>query len=449
MLSIEYRDPSQLKPRDRNPRTHSPQQIDQIARSIERFGFTNPVLIDEKKSIIAGHGRVEAARLLGMKEVPTVLLSHMYEAEIRAYVIADNRLAENAGWDRELLGLELGELADLNVDFDLTITGFELPAIDILIQDIKVDGQSEVEPDPDDAVPEIMHGPSVSLPGDVWQIGRHRLVCGNALEVDPYRSALNGNSARMIFTDPPYNVPIAGHVSGLGRQQHREFAMAVGEMTPDEFTAFLATAFRRMVRHSNDGSLHFICMDWRHMGEILAAGDATYAELKALCVWAKTNGGMGSLYRSQHELVFVFKHGSKPHINNVELGKHGRNRTNVWSHAGANSFGEEREDLALHPTVKPVDLVADAILDCSNRGDLILDPFAGSGSTLIAAERTGRCCAAIELDPLYCDTIIRRAHQVCGLEATFEASGARFDEVATTRLAITATEPQDRIGASA
>ncbi len=449
MLSIEYRDLLQLKPRDRNPRTHSPQQIDQIAHSIERFGFTNPVLIDDLDGIIAGHGRADAARQLGMTEVPTVRLSHMSEAEIRAYVIADNRLAENAGWDRELLGLELGELADLNLDFELTITGFEAPEIDILIQDIHPADPSGDTPDPADMMPEVQTGPAVTRPGDVWRIGRHRIVCGSALDAEPYAKVLDGAHARMIFTDPPYNVPIAGHVSGLGRQQHREFAMAVGEMTPDDFTAFLGTAFGQMARHSCAGSLHFICMDWRHMGEILAAGDATYAELKALCVWAKTNGGMGSLYRSQHELVFVFKHGAKPHINNVELGRHGRNRTNVWTYAGANSFGEEREDLALHPTVKPVDLVADAILDCSNRGDLILDPFAGSGSTLIAAERTGRRCAAIELDPLYCDTIIRRARKVCGLQAALEATGAQFEEVATTRLATTETEPQDSVGVSA
>jgi DNA modification methylase len=238
----------------------------------------------------------------------------------------------------------------------------------------------------------------------------------------------------MVFTDPPYNVPIGGHVGGLGSIQHREFAMAAGEMSQPEFTAFLQSVFGHLGAYSANGSVHFLCMDWRHCPEILAAGAAAYTELKNICVWAKNNGGMGSLYRSQHEFVFVFKSGTAAHINNVELGKYGRYRTNVWSYAGVNSFGGDRADLALHPTVKPVAMVADAIRDCSHRSGIVLDAFIGSGTTLIAAERTGRRCFGIELDPAYCDVAVRRLRAVCGLEAILKATGQSFAKVEAERV---------------
>jgi len=239
--------------------------------------------------------------------------------------------------------------------------------------------------------------------------------------------------AQMVFTDPPYNVPISGHVGGLGSIQHREFAMASGEMSQAEFTAFLESVFGHLAAYSVDGAIHFQCMDWRHVPEMLAAGTAAYTDLKNICVWAKNNGGMGSLYRSQHEFVFVFKTGTAPHINNVELGKHGRYRTNVWNYAGVNSFGGDRADLSLHPTVKPVAMVADAIRDCSHRKGIVLDAFVGSGTTLIAAERTGRRGYGVEIDPAYCDVAIRRLRAVCGLEAILQATGQRFGEVEAQR----------------
>lgn len=446
-LTIEYLPTEDLVPRASNPRTHSDAQLAQIARSITRFGFTNPVLIDEGCGIIAGHGRVAAAKQLGMDKLPCVKLGDLSEAELRAYVIADNKLAENAGWDRELLAIEFAYLSDLEVDLDPTLTGFELPEIDIVLDEYaRVQaGDAAVE---EDIVPTLPEGPAVTQPGDVWVIGKHRLTCGDALEASTYEALLGEERAQLVFTDPPYNVPIAGHVSGLGEIKHREFAQASGEMSREEFTRFLTSASMMMAHHSVDGALCYVCMDWGHMRELLDAGEAAFSELKNLCVWAKTNGGMGSLYRSQHELVFVFKAGNAPHINNVALGKHGRNRTNLWSYAGANSFGEGRDDLALHPTVKPVAMVADAIRDASHRGDIVLDPFAGSGSTLIAAERTGRKGRAIELDPLYCDVIVTRMAQTCGLEAKLELTGESFAEAATRRAeeegaqAMSAIEPQ-------
>ncbi|MGA7323079.1 MAG: site-specific DNA-methyltransferase [Rhodomicrobium sp.] len=321
-LKISYKDPAQLKRRDRNPRTHTPKQIRQIAASIKEFGFINPVLIDGLGAIIAGHGRVEAAMLLGMGDIPTVCAGHLTPAQVRAYVIADNRLAELAGWDRKLLALELQELS-VQLDFDVAITGFETAEMDLLIGEL-----SKEAPDEADVVPEIdWTRPAISQPGDLWQIGDHYLFCGNALDKESYKRLLGSKKAQLVFTDPPYNVAIAHNVSGRGKRKHGDFAMASGEMSQSEYTHFLRTAFERLCSASADGSIHFICMDWRHMREVLDAARHTYTELKNLCVWAKTNAGMGSFYRSQHELIFVFKNGSAPHINNVELGRFGRNRS--------------------------------------------------------------------------------------------------------------------------
>jgi DNA modification methylase len=411
-LSVIYKDPASLTPRPSNPRTHSKKQIEQLKRSIQEFGFVRPVLLDDKDGIIAGHGSTLAAIELGMSDIPTVRVDHLSRAQIRAYVIADNKLAENAGWDRNLLALELQELS-LSFKFDVSLTGFEMPEVDVLL------GELEDSSDAADEVPETTRDkPAITKLGDLWQVGCHFLYCGDSTKPESYQALMRGEKAQAVFTDPPYNVPIAGNVSGLGKNVHQEFAMASGEMTSAEFTAFLAAIFENLVRFSSDGSLHYICMDWRHMREVLDAS-GSYAELKNLCIWAKTNAGMGALYRSQHELVFVYKNGTASHINNVELGRFGRNRTNVWTYAGANAFGKERDtELAMHPTVKPVALVADAILDCSNRGGIVLDAFAGSGTTLIAAEKTGRKGYGIEIDPYYVDTILKRFKDVYGLEAT-------------------------------
>lgn len=417
-----------LKPNPRNARTHSKKQIGQIADSIEQFGFTNPILIDRDNTIIAGHGRVEAAGLLGIDEIPTIRIDDLTPEQIRAYVIADNKLALNAGWDTETLAIELSSLADLDLEFDITITGFEMAEIDILCSDTAYD--DDRDRDDDDDVPALKTGPAMTQPGDIWIIGgKHRLICGDATDPKTFARLLDGQKAQMVFTDPPYNVPIDGHVGGLGKVKHQEFAMASGEMTGAQFEAFLTTVLSNLAAASLDGALHYVCMDWRHIAEIIAAGDQAYTELKNLCVWNKTNGGMGSLYRSKHELVFVYKNGRGRHINNVELGRHGRYRSNVWDYAGINTFGTGRDDkLAMHPTVKPVALLADAILDASNRRGIVLDAFAGSGTTLVAAERTGRHGYAIEIDPHYCDVIVRRLTKASGLDAVHDETGETFDQ---------------------
>ena len=426
-LEIIYRNTGDLKPSPGNPRTHSNKQIGQIARSIKEFGFNNAVLIDNSDRIIAGHGRVEAAKRLGLQTIPTVSVGHLGPAQIRAYVIADNKLAENAGWDQALLTLELRELS-FNLDFDVTLTGFETAELDILLAaDANTSNDADTVPQSDRSKP------AVSRAGDIWRIGNHLILCGDATNAECYSRLLGNERARMVFTDPPYNVRIAGNVSGLGKAQHDEFQMASGEMSGPEFTNFLLSVFSNLLEFSMDGSLHYICMDWRHLTELLAAAKP-YQELKNLCIWNKTNGGMGSLYRSQHELIFVFKNGDKPHINNVELGKHGRNRTNVWTYPGVNAFSADRDaELALHPTVKPVALVADAILDASNRNDVILDAFGGSGTTLLAAEQTGRRGRAIEIDPYYVDTIVRRVSETLKTEACLARSNETFKEVSGWR----------------
>lgn len=434
-LSISYRSLADLRERSNNPRTHSRRQIEQIAASISRFGFTNPILVDDEGCLIAGHGRLAAARQLKLDRVPVIRRSDMSEAEIRAYVIADNRLAEKAGWDEALLSLEFSYLANLDEDFDLSVTGFELPEIDAFIG-----GAPAREPKSDrlDRVPGAASGPAVTQPGDIWQIGEHRLVCGNALTTSAYEALLAGEKASMIFSDPPYNVPINGHVSGLGKPKHAEFAMASGEMSNAEFATFLLKAFSNQASFSLAGSIHFQCIDWRHVEEMQTAGRNAYNELKNICVWVKANGGMGSLYRSAHELVFVYKSGNGPHINNVELGKHGRYRTNVWQYPGVNSFGATRDaDLAMHPTVKPVAMVADAIMDCSRRKDIVLDAFAGSGTTLVAAQKTKRRGYGIEIDPGYCDTIVRRLQNLFKIEARLTTDNRTFDEIASAQIDFT------------
>lgn len=436
-LSIEQRPIASLALRRNNPRTHSEKQIRQIAASIETFGFTNPVLIDAARTVIAGHGRLRAAKQLGMDTVPTVQLEHLTQEQVRAYVIADNKLAECAGWDRDLLAIELQGLSEIDLDFDLEVIGFEAAEIDLMIGG----GAEENEADPADGSTGFdPNAPTVSRPGDLWQIGPHRLLCADALDGASYSRVLESQRANLVFVDPPYNVRIDGHVSGLGQARHAEFAMASGEMTEADFTAFLEKALVQHAAHSADGALHFVCMDWRHSGELLVASRGVYSECKNLCVWVKTNAGMGSLYRSKHELVYLFKVGTSPHVNNVELGRHGRSRSNVWRYAGVNSFGTERDEaLAMHPTVKPVRMVADAILDCSRRGDRVLDGFSGSGTTLIAAERTGRVGYGLEIEPRYVDATIRRLAEHAGLEAVHVESDRSFDEMAESR----AAEPDD------
>ena len=424
---IEMLDPFTLIPNPRNTRTHTDKHIAQIAASIRRFGFVVPIITDDASNIVAGHGRWAASKQLGLGEVPSIRVKFLSETDRRAFALADNRIAELSGWDENLLAEELSFL--LADGFELEITGFSLSDVDLSIGEAPPDREEDVElPDP--------MAIAISRPGDLWTVGEHRLLCGDSRRAESYEKLLGGERADLVICDPPYNVPIQGHVSGNGRVRHREFAMASGELSSAEFTAFLRSVFRMCARFSVDGSIHYQFMDWRHLREILDAADGVYSEFKQLLVWKKRNAGQGAFYRSQHELVLVFKNGRAPHQNHFQLGQTGRYRTNILEYAGANGFYKGRaRDLDAHSTVKPTALVADLMLDCSRRGELVLDAFAGSGSTLIAAHHTGRRGAAIEIDPLYVDTALRRLSDASGA-LIMHADGRSFADIEAERQAV-------------
>lgn len=416
-----------IRPHPDNPRKHPREQIRALARSMKTFGFTAPVLVDRNDQIVAGHGRYEAAVLLGWETIPVIRLDDLSPEKARAYMLADNKLSDRSEWDVEKLGRHFQELREIELDFELEDTGFATAEIDLHIQALEDDGADRA----DEFVMEDK--PTVSWPGDCWHLGEHRLYCGSALDSSSYATLFVGELAAAVFSDPPYNLQIASTV-GRGATKHREFLEASGEMTPEEFTKFLTTAMGLATRSASDGALIYVCMDFRHMGEMLGAAKANGVELVNLCVWVKTNGGMGSLYRGQHELVFVHRKPGAVHQNNVQLGRFGRNRTNVWTYPGANGLpcNGKKNTLSLHPTIKPIALVRDAILDCTKEGEIVLDPFLGSGTTILAAERAGRRGYGIELDPRYVDVAIERWQRMTGKEASLP-SGATFEQTKAER----------------
>jgi DNA modification methylase len=429
-LTIEYKSPHELEPDSRNPRFHSTKQIEQIARSIEVFGFNVPVLINAKGRLIAGHGRVEAAKSLNLSSIPVIKLEYLTPTQVTAFSIADNKLTENSEWNEQLLADQINALTVADLDFSIETIGFETAEIDLLIEGLEPANNSHI--DPADELPESRSIVPVSKEGDLWILGRHRILCADTLKDQSFSILMDGQKAAGVFSDVPYNIKIDGHVCGPGKIKHREFAMNAGEMTEPQYTNFLTGACALLAANSVNGSLHYLFIDWRHLWSLFSAGKAVYSELKALCVWNKGSGGMGSLYRSQHELILVFKNGTGPHRNNIQLGRLGRDRTNVWSYPGHNSFARTTDEgnlLEMHPTTKPVALVADALMDSTARGDIVLDAFLGSGTTLVAAERVARVCYGIEIDPLYIDTTIRRWQSFTGLSATHATSGRSFNDL--------------------
>jgi DNA modification methylase len=426
---IEHLPVAALKPNPRNARRHSQKQLNQIAASIREFGFNSIVVVDEQDCILVGHGRVQGARIAGLQTVPVLRVNHLTTEQKIAFSLADNKIALNSDWQVDQLRVLWRELVGAEINFELEVTGFETAEIDLL-----VDGQADPEKlGRSDLIPPVAQN-AVSRVGDLWELGEHRLLCADSCDPAAFAELLGDEQARVVFTDPPYNVPIDGHVGGLGAIKHREFKMAAGEMSCAEFTQFLRTVFGNLASVSVDGALHYICMDWRHMQEILSAGNGIYSELKNLCVWNKNNGGMGSFYRSKHELVFVYKVGTASHLNAIELGKHGRYRTNVWDYAGVNTFRSGRAaELEMHPTVKPTALVIDAIKDCSRRGDIVLDVFSGSGTTIMAAQKCRRRARAIELDPLYVDVAIRRWQAYTRQSAKMAITSESFSEIEERR----------------
>ncbi len=416
-----------INPYANNPKQHPVWHVNQLTASIEQFGFITPLIVSEhngKYIIIAGHGRYEAAKKLGLKQVPVILVSNLSDARVKAYRIADNQLNLNTGHDEDLLRVELQELDKLNLILICRSWASALASSTLLLA---VDASAEN--DEADAIPEIKEK-FVTKPGDIWILGNHRLLCGDALVPANYKALMNGDTAHAVFSDPPYNVPVSGHICDNGKIQHDEFAMASGEMSSEEFVAFLAAFIALVIEYSKNGSLHYLCIDWRGIHQLISAGQGQYSELKNICIWNKSSGGMGSLYRSKHEFVPVFKNGTAPHTNNVLLGASGRYRTNVWDYPGVNTLGGT-DNLKLHPTVKPVPMVADAVLDSTKRGEIVLDPFAGSGSTLIACEQVGCAPRCIELEPKYCDVIVRRWQAFTGQTAVHAKTGQTFNDIQT------------------
>jgi DNA modification methylase len=417
----------QIKPNVRNARTHSKAQIGQIAESIKACGFGAPVLVDETLTVIAGHGRLKAAELLGLREIPAVELQGLSAAQKRVLALADNKIADNAGWDRERLAIELPELADLLIaeDLDISLTGFAPAEIDQL----QVDFEDDASDPGDEIVSGWQTGPVVSARGSLWLLDQHRLLCGDARSESDLDRLMGATRAAMAFLDVPYNVRVRS-IGGRGRIKHAEFAFASGEMSRPEYVEFLVGALANASRGSRDGAVHFVCCDWRHVTEIIEAGGVAYGETLNIVVWVKSNGGQGSFYRSKHEFVVVFRVGEAKHLNNVELGRHGRSRSNVWHYAGVNAFRAGRmEELSSHPTAKPVALVADAMRDCTRRHDIVLDTFSGSGTTIMAAERIGRRAHAMEIEPRYVDVAIRRWQAFTHKDAVDVESGRTFDQI--------------------
>ena len=413
-LEVAYRPVKDLKPDPRNPRTHPPKQIDQIARNIDAFGFVNPILVDDTEVIIAGHGRLLAAKKCGLEHVPTITLHGLTDAQKKTLRIADNRLAQASGWAPELLRELMVDLQAPEVQIDLSLTGFTVGEIDVLLD------EKPSAPDDDDIPPEAPALPRAQV-GDIWALGDHRVGCGDCRDTEFLAKVIgDGVQVDAAFLDPPYNVSIKTHANL--RDKHREFAMASGEMSDTDFERFLLETLGACAGVSKNGAVHFVCMDWRHDRHLQHAGDQVYGDLLNLCIWNKSNAGMGSLYRSKHELVFVYRVGDAQHFNAVELGRHGRNRTNVWDYASVNTGGARKAELDLHPTVKPVAMVADAIKDVTRRNEVVLDTFLGSGTTLIAAERAGRHFRGTEIDPAYVDIAIARWEAMTGLEAVRETT---------------------------
>jgi DNA modification methylase len=429
-LLITYICIDRLKGYKRHTRRYTKKQLKKLQDGINEFGFVVPVLVDHDKTVIAGHARIMVAKRLGITEVPVIELGHLSDAQVRAFRIFDNRISEEGDWDPYNLALEFQHLVEVN--FDVTLTGFEMPEIDLVIN-------SQIAPIgmmPEDQfqVPEPECRP-VSRIGDLWLLDEHRVLCGDA-RIKAFYQKLMGNSclAQQVVTDGPYNVSVRNHVRVSNKKGFREFLMASGEMSDEQFDDFLDPVMENLVRFSEDGSVHHLFMDWRHLALMTAVCQRHFNRQLNLCVWVKSNGGMGSLYRSQHEVILVYKNGTLPHINNVELGTHGRNRTNIWQYQGVNSFGSERQqNLDAHPTPKPVAMIADAILDCSTRGGIILDPFLGSGTLIIAAEKTGRVGFGMELDPQYIDVTVRRWQDFTGGVAVHADTGMTFEEMTAVR----------------
>jgi len=427
-LLFEFVNPDSLKPYPGNPHKHPKQQIEQIRASIRAYGIVRPVVTDEEGIIIDGEALWQAAKLEGNTSVPVLRLFGLSETQKRELRIGLNKHPHNADWDAEQLRIEIEAILAVHIDLDLGVIGMSVGQVDKLL----IAGDTDPA---DDTIPEIAPR-AVSQPGDIWIADGHRIGCGDCRDLPFLRQVVGSRPVDCSVTDPPYNRAITGDATtGRGRARHPEFLMASGEMSDEAFEGFLHDALSGFAKVSRDGAVHYVFMDHQHLDTLLTVGKRVYAQRLNICVWNKSNAGMGSLYRSKHELICVFRVGDAAHFNAVQLGKHGRNRTNVWDYPSVNTFGgSRRRDLELHPTVKPTGLVADAILDVTRRGDLVLDGFLGSGTCLVACERTGRLCRGVEINPLYVDLSLQRWSERTGLDAVLESTGQGFSQVRAGRV---------------
>lgn len=415
-----------IKPNPYQPRVHDKAKIRDLARTIETTDVTTPVFIDRENIPFSGAARIAAYRLLGRDLIPAIRITHISTADAKgkAFTLADNRHGERASWNDQLLGQVLLDLTTEDLNFSIEVTGFSVGEIDLKIEALQ-SGTAEDEP----AI--AMTGPAVTKLGQFWKCQEHVIGCADALEPATYEQLMAGKKAAMVVADAPYNVAIQGNVSGKGRNHHREFVMGSGEMTPSQFDTFLGSVMSVVARHTSKGALGYWFMDWRHISQLQAAGEAVFGAPLNICVWAKDRAGMGSFYRSAHEMIMVFRTKGGRHRNNVQLGRFGRDRSNLWSYPAPNNLGGGGEDGALaaeHPTPKPVSLIADAILDATAPRDHVLDPFLGSGTTLLACQQTRRFCRAIDLDPLYVDLAVRRWRLLTGEDAICAETGRTFTE---------------------
>lgn len=426
----EIIDIGRLKPAKRNARKHTDAQIDLVVASMREFSQIAVIIVDGNYRIVAGHARWEAAKRLGLSRVAILRVEHLSEDQLRAYAIADNRIAEHASWDDDVLAVEFSELEIALPELSLSVTGFELPRIDQLTSALDQTSWSDLDEVPE----EVARASAITIAGDIWLFeGGSILGCGDSTNADFVRDVVGSDPIAAVTTDAPYNLR-SSEYSGKGRNHHGDFMQAAGEMSVQEFTAFLAAAVAAVRVLLAPGALLYMFMDWKHVRELLGAADQNGLTLLNICIWDKGKGGMGAFYRSAHEMVFVFRNGDAKHNNRIQLGRHGRDRTNLWRYEGMNRFGRGRDRaLAMHATVKPVRMICDLLLDCTEKGDVVYDGFAGSGTTLIAATKLGRRARVIELDPHYCDVITERFIAAFGAEPVHRELGLSFSDVAALR----------------
>lgn len=426
-VHIEHVALQRVSPAARPLKKHRNQYIAKLAAGISRFGFLVPMLVDEEYRLVSGHARLAAAQLNKLEQVPVVRIDHLTEEQRRILAIFENKIAQESEFDEEALNLEFEELRLTEPELELTDSGFAIGEIDVLAGRTRTKALDDL----DYVAEEPPERPPITRPGDEWLCGRHHIICADSTDPEVIAQLAAGAKFRQLIADCPYNLPTRAF-SSSGR--FGNFQMAAGEMDRTEFIAFLGRFLAAAIPQLLDGALLYTFMDAKHIGELLAAAEGAGLDYKQLLVWVKGSAGLGSFYRSGHELIGVFKYGQAPSQNNIQLGRYGRNRSNVLSYPGVMGTASGKRALTLHPTVKNIAMIADLILDASSPGDNILDSFGGSGTTMIAAEKTDRTAYLCELSPAFVDVTVERFNALGGEQARLKSTGQTFEEVRAERL---------------